>query len=60
MIPGFERKLIDAPADILGQEVTLLHWSGVTERTTLTTREDAASYIVNGWTRYKPHASTPS
>ena len=43
----------DAPADILGKPLTLLHWSGVTEHCTLESKDDAALALMRGWTRYR-------
>lgn len=52
-VPGFESRLVDAPADIIGKPLVLLHWAGATERVTLTDKSEAADWLVNGWTRYK-------
>jgi hypothetical protein len=49
---GFVR-LIEAPKDILGKSLTLLHWSGATERETLHTVDDAKMALEGGWTRYR-------
>ena len=49
---GFAR-LIEAPKDILGKPLTLLHWSGATERETLNTVDDAKMALEGGWTRYR-------
>lgn len=49
---GF-RHLLEAPADILGKPLTLLHWSGMTERTTLESKDDALMSVKHGWTRYR-------
>lgn len=51
-LPGFER-LIDAPKDILGKRLLLLHWVGATEVETLETVEHAITALQRGWTRYK-------
>ena len=49
---GFER-LIDAPTDILGKPLVLMHWTGATEAETLTTKEAATMALEHGWTRYR-------
>lgn len=45
--------LLDAPADILGKPLTLLHWSGATEGITLKNMDEAVMVLGAGWTRYR-------
>jgi len=49
---GF-KKLIAAPASILGQKLTLLHRAGATDHITFNTKRDVAIAIQRGWTRYR-------
>lgn len=45
--------LIDAPKEILGQPLTLLHWAGATERVVFATVDEAFAAMTRGWTRYR-------
>ncbi len=51
-------QLVSAPKDILGKDLLLLHWAGVTEKVTLRSMEEAAEALRNGWTRYRVEPPT--
>lgn len=50
--PNAWPRLSEAESSIIGKPLTLLHYAGATERTTLHSKDEATRAWTNGWTRY--------